>query len=84
MRVHLFDTVDVKCINGLQQLLLLPEGINVVQVTPGASPYGHDAFDKHEFEGTGPINNHNRAGSGDDRNLDVVRLVIDELAESGR
>lgn len=61
-----------------------PEAINAVQVAPGVSPYGHDAFDKHRYDGGGPLENHDRVGAGGERNSAVIGQVFKEMKNSGK
>ena len=61
-----------------------PEAINAVQIAPGASPYGHDAFDKYRYDGGGPLENHNRVGTGEQQNSPVINQVIKEMRNSGK
>ncbi|WP_201613002.1 hypothetical protein [Gulosibacter hominis] len=61
-----------------------PEAINAVQIAPGVSPYGHDAFDKYRYDGGGPLENHNRVGTGEQQNSPVINQVIKEMRNSGK
>lgn len=61
-----------------------PEPINGAHVFAGASPFGHEAFEKHRFEGEGAMDNHTRINTDDERNQLVIKRAVQEMMESGR
>lgn len=61
-----------------------PELINAVQVLPGASPYGHEAFENHKFDGTRPFDNHGRVNTNATRNDEVINRLLEEMSASGK
>lgn len=61
-----------------------PEMINAVQVLPGASPYGHEAFENHKFDGIDPLDNHGRVNTNATRNDEVINRLLEEMSISGK